>query len=81
MFIRQTQPFLKRFCKGNIFECFRENRAEKSHSHQNLRKERREVLIMMRMKPQDHSSQRAEPAEYSKQRRSSRYTLWEACRV
>ena len=29
MFIRQTQPFLERFCKRNIFECFRENRREK----------------------------------------------------
>ena len=29
LFIRQTQPFLKRFCKRNIFECFRENRREK----------------------------------------------------
>ena len=27
------------------------------------------------MKPQDHSSQRADPAEFSKYRRSSRYTL------
>ena len=25
LFIRQTQPFLKRFCKQNIFECFQEN--------------------------------------------------------
>ena len=31
---------------------------------------------MMRMKSQDHPFQRAEPAEYSKCRRS-RYTLWE----
>ena len=29
LFIRQTQPFLKRFCKRNIFKCFRENRREK----------------------------------------------------
>ena len=33
---------------------------------------------MMRMKPQDHPSQQAEPAEYSKYRRNSRYTLWKA---
>ena len=33
---------------------------------------------MMRMKPQDHPSQQAEPAEYSKYRRSSRYTIWKA---
>ena len=30
LFIRQTQPFLKRFCKRNFFECFRENRLRKS---------------------------------------------------
>ena len=36
---------------------------------------------MMRMKPQDHPSQRAEPAESSKYRRSSRYTLWKVRRV
>ena len=36
---------------------------------------------MMRMKPQDHPSQRAEPAEYSKYRRSSRYTLSKARRA
>ena len=29
LFIRQTRPFLKRFCKQNIFECFGENRREK----------------------------------------------------
>ena len=29
LFIRQTQPLLKRFCKRNIFECFRENHREK----------------------------------------------------
>ena len=29
LFIRQTQPLLKRFCKRNIFESFRENRREK----------------------------------------------------
>ena len=33
---------------------------------------------MMRMKPQDHPFQRAEPAEYSKHRRISSYTLWKA---
>ena len=38
----------------------------------------REVLIMMRMKPQEHPVQRAEPTEYSKFRRSSPYTLWKA---
>ena len=37
---------------------------------------RREVLIMMRIKHQDHPFQRAEPAKYSNDRRSSRYTLW-----
>ena len=31
--------------------------------------------------PQDHPFQRAEPAEYSKYRRSSHYTLWKARRV
>ena len=31
---------------------------------------------MMGMKPRDYPSQRADPAEYSKQRRRSRYTLW-----
>ena len=36
---------------------------------------------MLRMKPQDHPSQRAAPAESSKYRRSSRYTLWKARRV
>ena len=30
MFIRQTQPFLKRFSKRNIIECFQKNRSEKS---------------------------------------------------
>ena len=30
-----------------------------------LRPEKREVLILMRMKPQDHPSQRTEPAEFS----------------
>ena len=35
----------------------------------------------MRMKPHDHPSQRAEPAEYSKYRRSSRFTPWKASRV
>ena len=40
----------------------------------------REVLILMLMKPQDHPPQRAEPFEYSKYRRSSRYTLWKARR-
>ena len=29
LFTCQTQPLLKRFCKRNIFECFRENRREK----------------------------------------------------
>ena len=33
---------------------------------------------MMRMKTQDHPYQQAEPAEDSKCRRSSRYTLWKA---
>ena len=33
------------------------------------------------MKPQDHPSQQAEPAEYSKYCRSSRYTLWKARRA
>ena len=33
------------------------------------------------MKPQDHPSQQAEPAEYSKYRRSSQYTLWKARRA
>ena len=61
LFIRQTQLFLKRFCKRNNFECFREN-----HSHQKLRPETREVLILMRMKPQDHPTQQAEPTESSK---------------
>ena len=42
---------------------------------------RREVLIMLRMQPQDHPSQQAEPVEYSKYRRSSRYTLWKARRT
>ena len=41
----------------------------------------REVLTTMRMEPQDHSFQRAEPAEYSKCRHSSRYTLWRTRRV
>ena len=36
---------------------------------------------MMWMKPQDHPSQQTEPAEYSKYRRSSRYTLWKARRA
>ena len=36
---------------------------------------------MMRMKPQDHQSQQAEPAEYSKNCRNSRYTLWKARRA
>ena len=36
---------------------------------------------MMLMTPQDHPFQRAEPAEYSKYRRSSRYTFWKGCRV
>ena len=36
---------------------------------------------MMRMKTQDHPSQQAEPAEYSKYRRSSRYTLWKVRRA
>ena len=36
---------------------------------------------MMRMKPQDHPFQIAEPAEYSKYRRRSRYILWNARRV
>ena len=36
---------------------------------------------MMRKKPQDHPSQQTEPAEYSKYRRSSRYTLWKARRA
>ena len=52
-----------------------------SHSHQKLRPERREVLIMMRMKPQEHPSQRPEPAESSKYRGISRYTPWKARRV
>ena len=36
---------------------------------------------MMRIKPQDHASQRAESAESSKDCRRSRYTLWKARRV
>ena len=36
---------------------------------------------MMRIKPQDHPSQQAEPAEYSKYHPSSRYTLWKARRA
>ena len=36
---------------------------------------------MMRMKPQDHPFQQAEPAEYSKNCRSSRYTLWKVRRA
>ena len=55
--------------------------SSESHSHQKLRPEKRKVLIMMRMKPQDHPSQRAEPAESSKYCRSSRYKLGEARRV
>ena len=42
---------------------------------------KREVLIMMRIKPQDHPSQQTEPAEHSKYRRSSRYTLWKVRRA
>ena len=49
--------------------------------HQKLWPERREVLILMRVKPQDHPSHRAEPAEYSKYRRKSRYPLWKARRI
>ena len=41
----------------------------------------REGLIMMRTKPQDHPSQQVEPAEYSKYRRRSRYTLWKVRRA
>ena len=36
---------------------------------------------MMRMKPQGHTFQRAQPTEYSKYCRESRYTLWKARRV
>ena len=37
---------------------------------------------MMRMKPQDHPSQQAEPAEFSRyRRRSSRYTHWKVRRA
>ena len=42
---------------------------------------KREMLILMRMTPQDHPFQLAEPAEYSKYRPSSHYTLWKARRV
>ena len=52
-----------------------------SQSHQKLRRKRREVLIMMWMRPQDHPFQRAEPAEYSKDRRNLHYTLWKARRL
>ena len=52
-----------------------------SHSHQKLRAKSREVLLMMRMKPQGHTFQRAQPTEYSKYCRESRYTLWKARRV
>ena len=52
-----------------------------SHSHQKLRPKSREVLLMMRMKPQGHTFQRAQPTEYSKYCRESRYTLWKARRV
>ena len=38
----------------------------------------REKQTVMQMKPQDYPIERAEPAEYSKYRRSSRYTLWKA---
>ena len=74
LFIRQTQPFLKRFCKRNIFEKIV---ARKSLAHK-AEARKRELLIMMRMKPQDQPFQRAEPAESSKYRRNSRYTLWKA---
>ena len=80
LFIRQTQPLLKRFCIRNISECS-EKIIVRNHSHQTLRPKRRRVLKMMRMKPQDHPFQQAEPAEYSKYCRSSRYTLWKARRV
>ena len=46
-----------------------------------LRPERREGLIMMRMKPQDLPSHRSEAVEYSTYRRISRYTLWKARHV
>ena len=36
---------------------------------------------MMRMNPQENPYQQAEPAENSKYRRSSRYTLWKARRA
>ena len=76
LFIRQTQPFLKRFCKRNIFECIRivvrKSLAPKAEA------KKAEVLIMMRMKPQDHPFQRAETVEYSQNCRSSRYLLWES---
>ena len=72
LFIRQTQPFLRCFNEQNTFENFR----VVSHWHQKLRPRRREVLILMHMKPQGHSLQQAEPAEYSKYCRRSRYTLW-----
>ena len=42
---------------------------------------RANMLIMMRMKPQNHPSQQEEPVGYSKYRRSSRYTLWKVRRA
>ena len=56
MFIRQTQPFLKRFCKWNIFESFWENCHEKVTRTKSWGLKRRKVLIMMQMTPQDHPS-------------------------
>ena len=36
---------------------------------------------MIKMKPQDHPFQQAEPAEYSEFRRTTSYTIWKAGRV
>ena len=72
MFVRQTKPFLKRFCERNICEGLRDNRCDEGGK---LRPKRREVLMMMQMKPQDHPFQRAEPIEYSKKCRNPLDTL------
>ena len=78
--------FVKLSCLSSAFinDTFfkeTENIEYVTHSHQKLKPKRREVLILMRMKVQDYLFQRAKPVEYSKYRRSPRYTLWEALRV
>ena len=66
LFIRQTKAILKRICEQPVSEVLLEKSSWKSYSHQKPRPQRREVLIMIRMKQEDHPFRREVQTGYSK---------------